>query len=30
MRFTETSRAVTLQPNPESDYFHILMPMQVD
>ncbi|PKL08648.1 MAG: DNA polymerase III subunit beta [Spirochaetae bacterium HGW-Spirochaetae-7] len=30
MRFTETSRAVTLSPDPESDYFHILMPMQVD
>jgi DNA polymerase III subunit beta len=30
MRYTETSRAVTLSPLPESDYFHILMPMQVD
>lgn len=30
MRFTETSRAVTVAPEPESDYFHILMPMQVD
>ena len=29
-RFTETSRAVTVSPEPESDYFHILMPMQVD
>jgi DNA polymerase-3 subunit beta len=30
MRFTETSRAVTVGPDPDSDYFHILMPMQVD
>ncbi|TFG81893.1 MAG: DNA polymerase III subunit beta [Spirochaetales bacterium] len=30
LRFTETGRAVTLTPEPESDYFHILMPMQAD
>jgi DNA polymerase-3 subunit beta len=30
LKFTETSRAVTVSPEPESDYFHILMPMQVD
>ena len=30
LRFTETSRAVTVSPDPDSDYFHILMPMQVD
>lgn len=30
IKFTEVSRAITLSPEPESDYFHILMPMQVD
>ncbi len=28
--FTEPSRAITLHPNPETDYFHIIMPMQID
>jgi DNA polymerase-3 subunit beta len=28
LRFTETSRAVTITAEPASDYFHILMPMQ--
>lgn len=30
LNFTETSRAVTVSPDPETDYFHVLMPMQVD
>ncbi|AEE15462.1 DNA polymerase III subunit beta [Treponema brennaborense] len=28
--FTEPMRAVTLKPVPESDYFHIIMPMQME
>jgi DNA polymerase III subunit beta len=28
--FTESNRAVTVKPDPEKDYFHIIMPMQVD
>ncbi len=28
--FTETNKAVTIKPNPEKDYFHIIMPMQID
>lgn len=28
--FTEPNKAVTLVPEPESDYFHIVMPMQLD
>ncbi len=28
--FTEANKAVTIQPNPEKDYFHIIMPMQID
>jgi DNA polymerase-3 subunit beta len=30
IRFTETSRALTMLPEPAQDYFHILMPMQPD
>jgi len=30
IRFTETGRALTVTTEPASDYFHILMPMQVD
>jgi DNA polymerase-3 subunit beta len=30
IRFTETSRALTMLPDPALDYFHILMPMQPD
>jgi len=30
MRYTETGRAITVSPEPAQDYFHILMPMQVD
>ncbi|MFN2310446.1 MAG: DNA polymerase III subunit beta [Spirochaetia bacterium] len=30
VRFTESNKAVTLQPDPETDYFHIVMPMQLD
>ncbi|MBN1519819.1 MAG: DNA polymerase III subunit beta [Spirochaetales bacterium] len=30
LRFTETGRAVTVSPEPAGDYFHVLMPMQVD
>ncbi|WP_028973375.1 DNA polymerase III subunit beta [Spirochaeta cellobiosiphila] len=29
-QFTEPSRAVTIRSNPESEYFHIVMPMQMD
>ena len=28
--FTESNRAVTVKPEPERDYFHIIMPMQKD
>ncbi len=28
--FTESNRAVTVRPEPEKDYFHIIMPMQID
>jgi DNA polymerase III subunit beta len=30
IRFTETNRAITLIPLPEKDYFHVVMPMQLD
>ena len=28
--FTEAMKAITLRPEPESDYFHIIMPMNLD
>jgi DNA polymerase-3 subunit beta len=28
--FTESNRAITVKPDPEKDYFHIIMPMQID
>jgi DNA polymerase-3 subunit beta len=28
--FTESNKAVTVRPEPEKDYFHIIMPMQID
>ncbi|MDR1787148.1 MAG: DNA polymerase III subunit beta [Treponema sp.] len=28
VRFTDNSKAITMKPEPESDYFHIVMPMQ--
>jgi len=28
LEFTEADKAITLRPEPESDYFHIVMPMQ--
>ena len=28
--FTEANRAITIQPIPEKDFFHIVMPMQLD
>jgi DNA polymerase-3 subunit beta len=28
--FTETARAITIKPVPEKNFFHIIMPMQVD
>lgn len=30
MSFTDTNRAITINPEPESYYFHILMPMQME
>lgn len=30
LRFTEPNRAISLYPVPEKDYFHIIMPMQLD
>jgi DNA polymerase III subunit beta len=30
VHFTETIRAITIKPAPESDFFHIVMPMQHD
>jgi DNA polymerase-3 subunit beta len=28
--FTEATKAITIQPKPEKDFFHIIMPMNVD
>jgi DNA polymerase-3 subunit beta len=28
--FSDTNRAITIKPVPEEDYFHIIMPMQID
>lgn len=30
VHFTESNRAITMKPDPEKDYFHIIMPMQLD
>jgi len=30
VEFSEPSRAITLRPEPRGDYFHIVMPMQID
>ncbi|MDR3247680.1 MAG: DNA polymerase III subunit beta [Treponema sp.] len=30
IRFTEATKAITIQPLPEKDFFHIIMPMQLD
>lgn len=30
VEFSEPSRAITLRPEPEGDYFHVIMPMQID
>ncbi len=30
LSFTESNKAVTVKPEPEKDYFHIIMPMQID
>jgi DNA polymerase-3 subunit beta len=30
IHFTEPGKAITIQPVPESDFFHIVMPMQLD
>jgi len=30
MQFTESNKAITINPQPEADYFHIVMPMQLD
>src|SRR6056297_1948661 len=30
LNFTESSKAITIHPEPEADYFHIVMPMQLD
>jgi len=30
VNFTDPKRAITIQPVPEKDYFHIVMPMQLD
>jgi DNA polymerase-3 subunit beta len=30
VHFTDPKRAITIQPVPEKDYFHIVMPMQLD
>lgn len=30
LQFTESNKAVTIQPTPEANYFHIVMPMQLD
>jgi DNA polymerase-3 subunit beta len=28
--FTESMKAITLRPEPAADYFHIIMPMNLD
>lgn len=30
IQFTEANRAITMYPSPEKDFFHIVMPMQLD
>lgn len=30
IRYTEPNKAITILPAPETDYFHIVMPMQID
>jgi DNA polymerase-3 subunit beta len=30
IRFTEATKAITIKPVPEKDFFHIVMPMQLD
>jgi DNA polymerase-3 subunit beta len=30
IHFTEAARAITIKPVPEKDFFHIVMPMQLD
>jgi DNA polymerase-3 subunit beta len=30
LKFTEPNKAISLYPTPEKDYFHIVMPMQLD
>jgi DNA polymerase-3 subunit beta len=30
VHFTEPNKVITIKPSPEKDYFHILMPMQLD
>lgn len=30
IEFTEPNRAITVRPEPETDYFHIIMPMQLE
>jgi DNA polymerase-3 subunit beta len=30
IRFTEPTKAITITPVPEKDFFHIIMPMQTD
>ncbi|MEL3908541.1 MAG: DNA polymerase III subunit beta [Treponemataceae bacterium] len=30
MKFTDINHAMTLSPSPETDYFHIIMPMHID
>jgi len=30
IEFSDPSKAITLRPEPSGDYFHIVMPMQID
>jgi DNA polymerase-3 subunit beta len=30
IHFTESTKAITIMPVPEKDFFHIVMPMQLD
>jgi DNA polymerase-3 subunit beta len=30
IEFTEANRAITLAPDPKTDFFHIVMPMQLE
>ncbi|MDR0668599.1 MAG: hypothetical protein LBF95_04505 [Treponema sp.] len=30
IKFSDPTKAITIQPVPEKDFFHVVMPMQID